>query len=64
VSGSGYLAKIAIDPSIALGAELKASDLLFEFDERPNQNALQYADAQPAQAEALSNPVRDAGRVP
>lgn len=49
---SGYLTKIAFDPSIELGAEVKTGDLLFEIDERPYQNALQNAEAQLAQAEA------------
>lgn len=49
---SGYLTKIAFDPSIELGAEVKVGDLLFEIDERPYQNSLQAAEAQLAQAEA------------
>lgn len=49
---SGYLTKIAFDPSIELGAEVKTGDSLFEIDERPYQNALQNAEAQLAQAEA------------
>lgn len=49
---SGYLTKIAFDPSIELGAEVKANDLLFEIDERPYQNALESAQANLAKAEA------------
>ncbi len=49
---SGYLTKVAFDPSIELGAEVKAGDLLFEIDERPYQNALASAEAQMAAAEA------------
>ena len=48
----GYLTKIAFDPSIELGAEVKVGDLLFEIDERPYQNSLQNAEAQLAQGEA------------
>ena len=48
----GYLTKIAFDPSIELGAEVKKGDPLFEIDERPYQIALQNAKAQLAQAEA------------
>ena len=44
--------KIAFDPSIELGAEVKAGDLLFEIDERPYQNTLASAEAQFAQATA------------
>ncbi len=49
---SGYLTKVAFDPSIELGAEVKAGDLLFEIDERPYQNALASAEAQLGAAEA------------
>lgn len=49
---SGYLTKVAFDPSIELGAEVKVGDLLFEIDERPYQNALDSAKAQLAQADA------------
>ncbi|MCX7423736.1 MAG: efflux RND transporter periplasmic adaptor subunit [Planctomycetia bacterium] len=49
---NGYLTKIAFDPSIELGAEVKANDLLFEIDERPYQNALESALANLAKAEA------------
>lgn len=49
---SGYLTKIAFDPSIELGAEVKAGDLLFEIDERPYQNSLATVEAQLAQATA------------
>lgn len=48
----GYLTKIAFDPSIELGAEVKVGDLLFKIDERPFQIALDSAKAQLAQAEA------------
>lgn len=48
----GYLTKIAFDPSIELGAEVKAGDLLFEIDERPYQNTLAMTEAQLAQATA------------
>ena len=48
----GYLTKIAFDPSIELGAEVKVGDVLFKIDERPYQNALASAKAQLAQAEA------------
>lgn len=49
---SGYLTKITFDPSIELGAEVKANDLLFEIDERPYQNALESALANLAKAVA------------
>ena len=49
---SGYLKKIAFDPSIELGAEVKTGDLLFEIDERPYQNTLAIVEAQLAQATA------------
>lgn len=49
---SGYLTKVAFDPSIELGAEVKAGDLLFEIDERPYQNSLESAQANLAKAEA------------
>ena len=49
---SGYLKNIAFDPSIELGAEVKAGTLLFEIDDRPYQNSLGTATAQLAQAEA------------
>lgn len=48
----GYLKKIAFDPSIELGAEVKEGDPLFEIDERPFQNTLATAEAQLAQATA------------
>lgn len=48
----GYLTKIAFDPSIELGAEVKKDDPLFEIDERPYQNTLSAANAQLAQATA------------
>lgn len=49
---SGYLTKVAFDPNIELGAEVKVGDLLFEIDERPYQNSLASAEAQLAAAEA------------
>lgn len=49
---SGYLTKVAFDPSIELGAEVKAGDLLFEIDERPYQNTLEKAESELAQAQA------------
>ncbi|MBC7818383.1 MAG: efflux RND transporter periplasmic adaptor subunit [Planctomycetaceae bacterium] len=49
---SGYLTKIAFDPSIELGAEVEVGDSLFEIDERPYLNTLATADAQLAQATA------------
>ncbi len=49
---SGYLTKVGFDPSIELGAEVKAGDLLFEIDERPYQNTLQKAESELAQAQA------------
>ncbi len=49
---SGYLTKIAFDPSIELGAEVKVGDLLFEIDERPYQNSLESTQANLAKAEA------------
>lgn len=49
---SGYLTKIAFDPSIELGAEVKVGDLLFEIDKRPYENAFASAEAQLAQATA------------
>ena len=49
---TGYLTKVAFDPSIELGAEVKAGDLLFEIDERPYQNSLVAAEAKFAQATA------------
>jgi RND family efflux transporter MFP subunit len=49
---SGYLTKIAFDPSIELGAEVKVGDSLFEIDERPFQNALESAQANLAKAAA------------
>ena len=45
---SGYLTKVAFDPSIELGAEVKAGDSLFEIDERPYQNAVESAEATPS----------------
>ncbi len=48
----GYLTKIEFDPSIELGAEVKAGDVLFQIDGRPYQNSLASAKAQLAQAEA------------
>ncbi len=47
---SGYLTKIAFDPSIEFGAEVKVGDLLFEIDERPYQNTLTTVEAQLSQA--------------
>lgn len=49
---NGYLTKVAFDPSIELGAEVKAGDLLFEIDERPYQNALENAQANLTKVEA------------
>lgn len=49
---SGYLTKVAFDPSLQSGAEVKVGDLLFEIDERPYQNTLDSARAQLAHAEA------------
>lgn len=49
---SGHLTKIAFDPSIGLGAEVKVGDLLFEIDERPYQNTLDTVEAQLSQAVA------------
>ena len=49
---TGYLTKVAFDPSIELGAEVKAGDLLFEIDEQPYQNSLVAAEAKFAQATA------------
>lgn len=49
---SGYLTKVAFDPSVELGAEVKVGDSLFEIDQRPYQNTLAMADAQLAQATA------------
>lgn len=49
---TGYLTKIAFDPRIESGAEVKVGDLLFEIDERPYQNTLESAKAQLAHAEA------------
>lgn len=49
---SGYLTKIAFDPSLATGAEVKVGDLLFQIDERPYKLTLDSAQAQLAHAEA------------
>lgn len=49
---SGYLTKVAFDPSVASLAEVKQGDLLFEIDDRPYQIALQAAEAQVADAQA------------
>ena len=49
---TGYLTKVAFDPRIESGAEVKVGDLLFEIDERPYQNSAESANAQLAHAEA------------
>lgn len=49
---SGYLTKIAFDPGLESGGEVKVGDLLFEIDERPYRITLDSAKAQQAHAEA------------
>lgn len=49
---TGYLTKVAFDPRIETGAEVKVGDLLFEIDDRTYRNTLESATAQLAHAEA------------